>query len=61
MAISSASTVREFLHRELVQTGYCDVVVASEFEWKATRRLSGTADRDFSGSGTRTWKWTSGS
>ena len=40
MAISYASTVREFLHRELIQTGYCDVVVVSEFEWKATRRLA---------------------
>ena len=40
MAVVSASKVRAFLHRALVETGYCDVVVGSEFEWKATRRLA---------------------
>jgi hypothetical protein len=40
MAIARASTVRAFMRTELIHTGYCDVTVGSEFEWKATRRLA---------------------
>ena len=37
---SPASALSVFIREELVRTGYCDVTVGSEFEWKAKRRLA---------------------
>ncbi len=41
----TASELRAYLRRELAEMGWCDVEVASEFEWKAARRLARAVGR----------------